>query len=289
MTSLIQKFETFRDLHYRANAFVIPNPWNAGTATILDALGFEALATTSAGLAFAIGKQDSEGAISRDEILANARDIVAASDLPISADLENGFGSAPKDCETTILQAMEIGLVGGCIEDTTGDRDNPIHDFDLSVERIRAAADACRDKPFLLTARAENFICGRPDLTDTITRLQAFSDAGADVLYAPGLPDLESIATLCRHVDKPVNVVMGLSGPTWSLDELSNAGVKRVSVGGSFARAALGAMVRAANEVLHQGTFDYANKALSHTDASNLMQPKHTPQPTLGEPRVSFC
>ena len=277
MTSLIQKFETFRELHTRPSAFVIPNPWNAGTAMMLDALGFEALATTSAGLAFAIGKQDSEGAISRDEILANAHDIVSATDLPVSADLENGFGSTPKSCETTILQAMEIGLVGGCIEDTTGDTDQPIFDFDLSVDRIRAAAESCQDKPFLLTARAENFICGRPDLSDTIARLQAFSDAGANVLYAPGLPDLQSIATLCRHVDKPVNVVMGLSGPTWSLAELANAGVKRVSVGGSFARAALGALVRAANEVLEQGTFTYADQALSHTDASSLMAPKNTP------------
>ena len=277
MTSLIHKYTAFRDLHTRPGAFVMPNPWNAGTAMILGSLGFEALATTSAGLAFSIGKQDSEGAISRDEILANAREVVTACDLPVTADLENGFGPAPKTCEDTILPAMDIGLVGGSIEDTTGDPNTPIYDFDLSVERIQAAAHASRDKPFLLTARAENFIYGRPDLSDTIARLQAFSDAGADVLYAPGLPDLQSIATLCRHVDKPVNVVMGLSGPTWSLAELANAGVKRVSVGGSFARAALGALVRAANEVLEQGTFTYADQALSHTDASSLMAPKNTP------------
>ncbi|PCJ06089.1 MAG: 2-methylisocitrate lyase [Rhodobacteraceae bacterium] len=273
MTHLQRKYEVFRDLHNRPGAFVIPNPWNAGTAMMLGSLGFEALATTSAGLAFSIGQRDSQCAISRDEVLANAKDIVMASDLPVSGDLENGFGSAPKSCEETIKQAMHIGLVGGCIEDTTGDSENPIYDFDLSVDRIRAAAQACRDQPFLLTARAENFICGRPDLADTIARLQAFSEAGADVLYAPGLPDLQSIATLCREVDKPVNVVMGLSGPTWSLSELANAGVKRVSVGGSFARAALGAMMRAAHEVRDHGTFTYAKDAIGDSEAAGLMAP----------------
>ena len=225
MTTVEQKYKKFRELHTRPGAFVIPNPWNVGTAMMLGSLGFEALSTTSAGLAFSIGQRDSEGAISRDEILANARDIVMATDLPVSGDLENGFGASPMACEKTIEQAMDIGLVGGCIEDTTGDTDNPIYDFDLSVDRMRAAVQACKDKPFLLTARAENFICGRPDLGDTIARLQAFSDAGADVLYAPGLPDLNSIATLVREVDKPVNVVMGLTGPTWPLDELATAGV----------------------------------------------------------------
>lgn len=273
MTTTIRKYETFRDLHNRPGAFVIPNPWNAGTAMMLGSLGFDALATTSAGLAFSIGQRDSQNAISRDEVLANAKDIVMASNLPVSGDLENGFGSTPKDCEETIKQAMDIGLVGGCIEDTTGDPDDPIYNFDLSVDRMRAAVQACKDQPFLLTARAENFICGRPDLDDTIARLQAFSDAGADVLYAPGLPDLQSIATLCREVDKPVNVVMGLSGPTWSLSELANAGVKRVSVGGSFARAALGAMMRAAREVRDHGTFTYAKDAIADAEAASLMTP----------------
>nr|WP_238705045.1 isocitrate lyase/phosphoenolpyruvate mutase family protein [Parasedimentitalea marina] len=185
MTPAERKYETFRNLHSRPGAFVLPNPWNAGTAMMLDQLGFEALATTSAGLAFSIGKRDSECAVSREDILANARDIIAASDLPVAADLENGFGATPKACEDTILQAVEIGLVGGSIEDTTGDADNPIYDFDLSVDRMHAAVQACSDKPFLLTARAENFVCGRPDLADTIARLQAFGDAGADVLYAP--------------------------------------------------------------------------------------------------------
>lgn len=268
-----QKYQTLLDLHTRPGAFVIPNAWNAGSAMLLGTLGFEALATTSAGLAFAIGRRDSEGAISRDEILLNAQDIIAASELPVSADLENGFGQAPQACEATITQAISIGLVGGTIEDTTGDPQNPIYDFDLSVDRMRAAAQASRDQPFILTGRAENFICGRPDLADTIARLQAFSDAGADVLYAPGLPDLESIATLCREVDKPVNVVMGLNGPTWSVAQLAEVGVKRISVGGSFARAALGALVRAATEVREQGTFTYAKDAIGHAEAENLIAP----------------
>lgn len=249
----------------------MPNPWSAGSAMILDSLGFEALATTSAGLGFSIGKADSEGAISRDESLANASDIVAACDLPVSANLGNGFGAAAKACQETLRQAMDIGLVGGSIEDTTGAPDSPIYDFDLAVERIQAAAETCAGKPFLLTARAENFVCGRPDLADTIARLQAFSDAGAEVLYAPGLPDLASIATLCRNLDKPVNVVLGLSGPNWSVTDLADVGVKRISVGGSFARAALGALVRAANEILEQGTFGYADQALSHAEASRFM------------------
>jgi len=273
MMPLQQKFETFRDLHTGPGAFIMPNPWNAGTARMLDALGFEALATTSAGFAFSIGQRDSQGAVSRDQIIANAHEIVMATHLPVSADLEDGFGITPETCAETITQAMAIGLVGGSIEDTTGDPAAPIHEFDLAVDRVRAAAIACKGKPFLLTARAENFVCGCPDLGDTIARLQAFSEAGADVLYAPGLPDLESIATLCRAVEKPVNVVMGLSGPTWPLSELSKAGVKRVSVGGSFARAALGAMMRAAREVRDHGTFTYAGEAIADADAASLMAP----------------
>lgn len=271
MISLQSKYDAFCDLHTSPGAFVIPNPWDAGTAKILSALGFKALATTSAGHAFSIGRKDSEGALSRDEILANARDIVEASDLPVSADLENGFGTTPKDAETTILQAMEIGLVGGSIEDTTNDPTNPILDFDRAVEQIHAASQACKDRPFLLTARAENFSYGRSDLADTIARLQAFGEAGADVLYAPGLPDLQSIETLCQEVDQPVNVVMGLSGPTWSIDELADAGVQRISVGGSFARVALGALIQAATEVREHGTFSYADQAASHSQVSDMM------------------
>jgi 2-methylisocitrate lyase-like PEP mutase family enzyme len=266
-----QKFETFRALHERPRAFVIPNPWNAGTAQILTALGFEALATTSAGYAFAVGRRDSSGALTRDEILDNAISIVEATHLPVSGDLENGFGRAPEACAATIRLAADVGLVGGSIEDATGDSQNPIYEFELAVERIAAAAEAAHYCRFLLTARAENFLHGHPDLGDTIRRLQAFAAAGADVLYAPGLPGLEAIREVCAAVPKPVNVVMGLKGAAFTVDELTAAGVKRISVGGSLARAALGALVRAAREVKEQGTFTYATDALPHAEAHRYM------------------
>ena len=250
---------------------MIPNPWDAGTARILTRLGFVALATTSAGYAFASGKRDSEGALTRDEILANAGAIVAASDLPVSADLEDGFGTGPDACATSIIMAVKSGLVGGSIEDTTGDKDQPIHEFELAVERVAAAVDAARDKPFLLTARAEGHSYGQDDLGETIRRLQAFSMAGADVLYAPDLPDIEAITKVCAEVDKPVNVVMGLSGPLYSVEQLGEAGVSRISVGGSFARAALGAMIRAAREVMGQGTFRYAREAVPDAEVRQMM------------------
>ena len=273
MTSPTQdeKYQTFRALHERPGAFVIPNPWNAGTARILESLGFEALATTSAGLAFSVGLRDSAAALTRDDILGNDRRIVEATDLPVAGDLEDGFGPAPENCAETIRMASEAGLVGGSIEDATGNPDDPIYDFDLSVERIAAAAEQSAKLPFLLTARAENFIYGRPDLDDTIKRLQAFEKAGADVLYAPGLPSLDAIRTVCASVSRPVNIVMGLSDATWSVAELAEAGVKRISVGGSFARAALGAFVRAATEVKDHGTFDYAADAIPDAEAAAFM------------------
>ncbi|MCT2540683.1 isocitrate lyase/PEP mutase family protein [Sedimentimonas flavescens] len=271
------KFERLKALHHRDTAFVIPNPWDAGSARLLASLGFEALATTSAGYAFSKGKRDSFSALTRDEIIANAAEIVVATDLPVSADLEDGFGAQPEICAETIRMACEAGLVGGSIEDATGDDDAPICDLSQAVERIQAAAEAARDLPFLLTARAENYLWGRPDLSDTIKRLQAFSEAGADVLYAPGLPDIEAIRTVCRAVDKPVNVVMGLKGRSYTVQELSEAGVRRISVGGSFARAALGALMRAAQEVRDSGTFDYAQDALPDALVSQLMaQDKRT-------------
>jgi 2-methylisocitrate lyase-like PEP mutase family enzyme len=213
---------------------------------------FEALATTSAGFAFSLGKPDAEGAIGRDETLENARTIVEATDLPVSADLENGFGDDPADCAETIALGAQAGLVGGSIEDATGRADDPIYPFALAVERVAAAAQAARKLPFpfVLTARAENLINGRPDLADTLRRLEAFAAAGADVLYAPGLKSLADIQAVVKAVSpKPVNVVMGLSGAAFSLDELGALGVKRVSVGSSFARAAYGAFVSAAREV----------------------------------------
>ncbi|ANL42405.1 isocitrate lyase/PEP mutase family protein [Rhizobium phaseoli] len=266
-----RKFKLLKALHQRDSAFVIPNPWDAGSARLLSSLGFEALATTSAGYAFSKGKLDSFASLGRGEILENAAEIVQATDLPVIADLEDGFGAAPETCAETILLAGQVGLVGGSIEDATGDPSRPIYDLSHATERVQAAAEAARDQPFLLTARAENYLWERPDLDDTIRRLQAFSAAGADVLYAPGLPHIEAIRTVCAAVDKPVNVVMGLRGQSYSVAELSAAGVRRVSVGGSFARAALGALLRAAEEVKSAGTFGYAAEALSATAIGQLM------------------
>lgn len=268
-----EKHISFKSLHERPGTFVIPNPWDAGTARILTALGYEALATTSAGFAFAIGRRDSNASFSREEILANARAIVEATHLPVSADLEEGFGSEPEACAETIRAASRAGLVGGSIEDATGDAENPIFPFNHAVERIAAASETARSLPFLLTARAENYLWGRPDLDDTIRRLQAFSKVGAHVLYAPGLRDIETIRTVCAAVDKPVNVVMGLQGAIFTVAELEAAGVKRISVGGSFARAAMGAFIRAAREVKEQGTFTYSADAVPASQAIAYMSP----------------
>jgi 2-methylisocitrate lyase-like PEP mutase family enzyme len=270
----ITKAIAFRALHTRPGAFVIPNPWDAGTARILAALDFEALATTSAGLAFSLGRRDAEGAISRDETLANARTIVEASDLPVSADLEDGFGPRPEDAAETIRRAAEVGLVGGSIEDTTADPARPIHDFNLAVERMIAAVEAARALPFpfTLTARAENFQFSRPDLDDTIARLIAFETAGADVLYAPALPDISAIRKVCASVSRPVNVVVGLAGPKFTVAELAEAGVKRISLGATLARAALGGFVRAAREIAENGTFGFADQAMSFSEANDYMR-----------------
>jgi 2-methylisocitrate lyase-like PEP mutase family enzyme len=271
-----QKYETFKALHERPGPFVIPNPWNAGTAKILTALGFEALATTSAGYAFSIGQEDSTANLTRDGILTNAKEIVEATHLPVSADLQDGFGPSPETCSQTIRLASAIGLAGGSIEDATGDPNVPIYDFQLAVERVEAAAETAQTHQFLLTARAENFLYGRPNLEDTIRRLQSFAEVGADVLYAPGLTTLEAIREVCASVSKPVNVLAGLQGTTFSVEDLAAAGVKRISVGGSFARAALGAFVRAAREAKERGTFTYAPEAISHAEVSSYMTPsKH--------------
>ncbi|MEH6361304.1 MAG: isocitrate lyase/phosphoenolpyruvate mutase family protein [Amylibacter sp.] len=267
----LKKFEQFKALHFGEEAFVIPNPWDAGTARILTTLGFAALATTSAGYAFSVGRRDSLAGLGRSEVLENAAAIVQETELPVSADLEDGFGVAPEDCAETIRLAVQVGLVGGSIEDVTGAPDDPIYGVEPAVDRIKAAVQAAHGKGFLLTARAENYLWGRSDLKDTIKRLQLFSEAGADVLYAPGLPDLDAIRTVCREVDKPVNVVMGLQGTNYSVQELSDAGVKRISVGGSFARAALGEFVRAAQEVKSYGTFTYSDKAISSGDVTRMM------------------
>jgi 2-methylisocitrate lyase-like PEP mutase family enzyme len=276
-TSQIEKGERFRSLHARPGAFVIPNPWDAGTARILTGLGFEALTTTSAGLAFSLGKRDGAGLVTREETLANARAIVDATDLPVAADLENGFGDAPEVVAETIRLAGEVaGLVGGSIEDSTGDPQRPLYAFQHAVERVAAAAEAARALPFpfVLVGRAENYLHGRADLDDTIRRLQAFEAAGADALFAPGLTRAEDIRTVCAAVGKPVNVIMGLTGvknTSFSVAELAALGVRRISLGSALSRAALGAFVRAAREIREQGTFSFAAEALPYAEANDLV------------------
>jgi 2-methylisocitrate lyase-like PEP mutase family enzyme len=271
VTAQLEKWRIFQKLHEQSGAFVIPNPWDAGSARILTALGFGALATTSAGFALSIGRRDGEGALTRDETLGNAKAIVAATHLPVSADLENGFGDAPGDCSETVRCAVEAGLVGGSIEDASGDLRRPIYEFQHAVERVAAAAETARSRPFVLTARAENFLHGRPDLDDTIKRLRAFEAAGAQVLYAPGLPSLDAIRLVCSAVKRPVNVVVGLSGPLFTLGELEAVGVKRVSVGSAFARAAWGGLVRAAREVKEEGTFTFSMLAIPFAEVNDYM------------------
>ena len=255
----LQKSRAFRALHERAGAFIIPNPWDAGTAKILAALGFEALATTSLGLAAALGRPDGAGAVSRDEVLDNCAAIAEATDLPVSADLENCYAHEPRAAAETIRLAAEAGVVGGSIEDATGNADKPIYDFELAVERVHAAAEVARSLafPFVLTARAENFLHGRRELDDTIRRLQAFERAGADVLYAPGLRDLATIRTVASSVGKPLNVVAGFLEPGISAGELAQAGVKRISVGGGLSRLALARMIEGAREMKERGSFGW--------------------------------
>lgn len=267
--------EAFKALHERDGAFVIPNPWDAGSAKLLANLGFEALATTSAGLAFSLGRADAEAALSLDETLDNAGMIVDATALPVAADLENGFGDLPEDCAHAILRAAEAGLVGGSIEDASGRSDAPIYDLGLAVERVRAAVQAARSLPFpfMLCARAENLLHGRMDLDDTILRLQAYAEAGADVLYAPGLRTVEEIRAVVQAVaPKPVNVLMGLAGVPLSVNQLQDLGVRRISVGSSLARAALGEFQRAALEIRDQGTFSYGEQALPFAQLNDLFR-----------------
>jgi 2-methylisocitrate lyase-like PEP mutase family enzyme len=272
MLTQIEKGKIFRALHQRDHAFIIPNPWDIGTARLLARLGFEALASTSAGHAFSAGQRD--GTMEREEVLAHVSAIASATDLPVSADLENGFGDSPEYVAQTIQMAAAAGLVGGSIEDLPGRENSPPYDRERAAERIRAAAEAVRGLPFrfLLTARAENYLVGRSDLKDTIARLQAYQEAGADVLYAPGLASKDDIAAVVHSVDRPVNVVMGLQGAQLSLSELSAIGVKRVSVGSALSRAALGAFLRAACEMREQGTFTFAADAVAYRDISAMFE-----------------
>jgi 2-methylisocitrate lyase-like PEP mutase family enzyme len=263
-----EKGERFRALHARAGAFVIPNPWDAGTARLLAGLGFEALTTTSAGLAFTLGRHDGE--LSREETLANAKTIAAATELPVAADLENGFGDAPEAAAETIRRAGETGIVGGSIEDATRDPRHPLYDFQHAVERVAAAAEAAHALPFpfMLVGRAENFVHGRPDLDDTIRRLQAFEAAGADVLYAPGLTRLDDIRVLRESLKKPLNVLVGLKDVSFPVAQLAALGVRRISLGAALTRTALGALLRAAREIREHGTFSFLDDALSFAETS---------------------
>jgi len=264
------KATAFRDLHHRDHAFLMPNPWDIGTARLLAGLGFEALATTSAGYAFSQGKKD--GSIGRDAVLAHVAEIVGATHLPVSADLETGFGDAPETVAETIRLCAATGAAGGSIEDTLQDCEGGLYELAHAVERVRAAVEAAGSLrvPFMLTARAENYMVGRPDLADTIRRLQAFQDAGADVLYAPGLRTKDEIATVVRAVDRPVNVLMGTTGSSLDLATLSAIGVKRVSVGSALSRTVLGAFLRAAREMREHGTFTFAANAVSYQDTNEM-------------------
>ena len=267
MPTQLEKARTFRALHERAGAFIIPNPWDAGSARLLEHLGFEALATTSAGYAFTAGRPD--GTTSREEMMAHCAAVAVATDLPVSGDLENGLGDSPETVAETIRLAAAAGLVGASIEDASGRAEMPIYEFEHAVERIRAATQAARalPLPFALTARAENFITGRPDLADTIRRLQAFEEAGADVLYAPGLSKGEEISAVVNSLRKPVNV-LALQG--FDAADLSARGVRRISVGSALSRVALGALIRAAREMRTHGTFGFASDAFGYKELNDI-------------------
>jgi 2-methylisocitrate lyase-like PEP mutase family enzyme len=270
--SQADKAAAFGALHARNGAFIIPNPWDAGTARLLAGLGFEALATTSAGYAFSVGQRDNT--IGRDEMMAHIAAVVSATELPVSADLGSGFGDDPDTVAETIRLAAAAGAAGGSIEDASGRSDHPLYDRRQAIDRIVAAVETARalPVPFTLTARAENYLVGRPDLADAIARLQAYQTAGADVLYAPGLTSPDDIAELVRSVDRPVNVLMGLPGDRLRLADLSAIGVKRVSVGSALSRAALGAFLRAVREMREHGTFGFAKDAVSYQDISALFR-----------------
>jgi 2-methylisocitrate lyase-like PEP mutase family enzyme len=265
-----EKAKKFRALHAGPKAFIIPNPWDAGSARILAALDFQALATTSAGFAFSLGRRD--GQVTREEALEHCRAIAEASDLPVSADLENCFGDDARTVAETIRLAGSTGIVGGSVEDATGD--GQIYDHAHAVERVAAAVESARALPFsfMLTARAENFLHGRADLDDTIRRLQAFAAAGADVLYAPGLTSLEAIREVCAAVaPRPVNVLAGMKGANFPLAELEAAGARRISVGGALARAALGALLCAGREMKEKGTFGFVDEAAPSAEVNGIM------------------
>ncbi|TAJ90002.1 oxaloacetate decarboxylase [Reyranella sp.] len=271
MPSQADKASTFRALHERPGAFVIPNPWDAGTAKLLAAIGFEALATTSLGLANMLGRADSK--VSRAEVIANCRAIAEATDLPVNVDLENCFAHEPAAAAEAIRLASEAGAVGGSIEDSTGDPKNPIYDFDLAVARVRAAVEAARalPVPFMLTARAENLLHGRNDKGDTIRRLQAYEAAGADVLYAPGLRNVAEVREFVGAVKRPFNVVTGWLDPDVTVAQLAEAGAKRISVGGALSRLALAAFVDAGRAMKEQGSFAWMREMMAFADVRKML------------------
>ena len=276
MISIHDKAAIFRQLHSDDTAFIIPNPYDVGTAVILERLGFKALATTSSGYAFSCGTRDNN--ISRDQMMAHLSDIVGATSLPVSADLENGFFDSPEEVAKTIAMAGHVGLVGGSIEDSTNGGGEPLYDIADAKYRMVAAAEAKAALPhdFVLTGRAENFLVGRGSIDDVIKRLQAYQEAGADVLYAPGLSRLEDVVSVVSNVDLPVNVLARPSDPDFCASSLSQVGVKRISVGGALARAALGAFVRAGQEMLNDGTFDFASEAIAHADIQAMFEDRST-------------
>lgn len=267
-----EKAARFRALHDAPGAFVIPNPWDVGSALILAGLGFQALATSSAASAGSLGQRD--GGLTRDQALAHARSIVGATDLPVSADLESGFGEAPQTVAETVRLAAEAGLVGCTIEDTTRDPKAPLYDFQFAVERIAAAAEAASALPFpfLLCARTHNLLFAAPDLDETIRRLQAFEKAGATVLFAPGLPDLPAVRTVCAALSKPFNFMVGIKGKSFSVPELAAAGVKRISLATSLYRAAMTSFVEAASQVRDTGQFDFLDRSMTTAELNKLMQ-----------------
>jgi 2-methylisocitrate lyase-like PEP mutase family enzyme len=275
MNDSADRARAFRELHQQPGTFIIPNPWDAGSAVLLQRAGAVALATTSAGYAFSTARADGAGAIGRDEVLAHSRDIIAATPLPVSADLENCYGDDPETCAETIRLAGETGLSGGSIEDVTGDPASPIYPFDLALERVRAAVEAARGLPvpFTLCARADNLIHGRPDLGDTIRRLEAFADAGADVLYAPGLKTRDEVLAVVKAVaPKPVNVVVGLAGANFTVAELAELGVKRISLGSTLARLIYGRLMSAAKEMFEDGSFSFGAEAAPFGEINSVFR-----------------
>jgi len=268
MPTQAEKGQTFRDLHVRPGILLLPNPWDAGTAKLLQSLGFEALATTSLGMSIALGRRDGDGSVSREELLHNCRAIAEATDLPVNADLENGYADDPKEAATILRDAAAVGIVGGSIEDWSGER---IYDFNHAVERVAAGVEMVRSLsvPFTFTARADNLTRGVKDLDDTIRRLQAFEKVGADVLYAPGLRELSDMRTVVSEVKKPLNVVMSAGDPDLTAEQLASVGVKRVSVGGALSRLAIAAFMKGARE-MKDGSFLWMRDTMPTSDLKKV-------------------